>query len=592
MAGAFTDGTGVDLHYRGTTDGGVPANGVFVQGDWVATPTGFLFCLTGGPAALATWCDLSEIPSTGIISDVAYDATTWNGVTGVAPSKNSVRDKIEALSAATVALLAAPSGVSATDSAALQAAHDALPATGGRIVAQVGQYDITAGVTFTKPVCLQGAGAGTLAAGGGGTRFVCSSATAVPITVSVAGCSFMDFALVNTNGGNPSAGSGILFTNSDAMHMTRVTVIGFWNDVQTDQGSYWTMTDCHFLDAVNWSVYIRNTANFDFGDPIIKGCTFCSVTTTRISKAAVRWESGGGLRFIGNKTNGNETNLAQSFTDAGLDIAVNDGGSTSILIAEGNGFEGIASTAYGILVRQNGTGTGTFSKIVIVGNEFLGGGGVQIGGTVAAKLGYAMIADNVFTGNSIAVYLKNCYGINVGVNHCSGLTGNKAVWIDTGCTDCTVAPQVIVGDGKAYVFDSSIVSTTHGPWGSKPRVVQREIPSTTSSVTYTTLNVVQFGQYSSAMLTVVLSGQISGVGAFLVQAVRSIRQDAAGGVVTIATVGADVVVGTSPTLLFDITSNQTVRVKVRLPGSGTDVFGTCTVIVDGIYTHLWKGIDS
>lgn len=37
-----------------------------------------------------------------LVSDTAYDATSWNGVTDVAPSKNAVRDKIEAI----VALLA------------------------------------------------------------------------------------------------------------------------------------------------------------------------------------------------------------------------------------------------------------------------------------------------------------------------------------------------------------------------------------------------------------------------------------------------------------------------------------------------------
>ena len=31
------------------------------------------------------------------VSDIAYDATTWNGVTTIAPSKNAVRDKIETL---------------------------------------------------------------------------------------------------------------------------------------------------------------------------------------------------------------------------------------------------------------------------------------------------------------------------------------------------------------------------------------------------------------------------------------------------------------------------------------------------------------
>lgn len=33
------------------------------------------------------------------VSDTAYDATSWNGVTAIAPSKNSVRDKIESLAA-------------------------------------------------------------------------------------------------------------------------------------------------------------------------------------------------------------------------------------------------------------------------------------------------------------------------------------------------------------------------------------------------------------------------------------------------------------------------------------------------------------
>src|SRR5690349_11276353 len=31
------------------------------------------------------------------VDDTAYDATSWNGVTGTAPSKNAVRDKFETL---------------------------------------------------------------------------------------------------------------------------------------------------------------------------------------------------------------------------------------------------------------------------------------------------------------------------------------------------------------------------------------------------------------------------------------------------------------------------------------------------------------
>jgi len=35
------------------------------------------------------------------VSDTAYDATSWNGVTGIAPSKNAIRDKIESLASST-----------------------------------------------------------------------------------------------------------------------------------------------------------------------------------------------------------------------------------------------------------------------------------------------------------------------------------------------------------------------------------------------------------------------------------------------------------------------------------------------------------
>lgn len=40
----------------------------------------------------------------GAVSDTAYDATSWDGVTGAAPSKNAVRDAIEALAATYVGI--------------------------------------------------------------------------------------------------------------------------------------------------------------------------------------------------------------------------------------------------------------------------------------------------------------------------------------------------------------------------------------------------------------------------------------------------------------------------------------------------------
>ncbi len=57
------------------------------------------------PAA-AVELDAAVSAATGEISDVAYNATTWDGVTAVGASKNALRDKIVAMDAATVAVVA------------------------------------------------------------------------------------------------------------------------------------------------------------------------------------------------------------------------------------------------------------------------------------------------------------------------------------------------------------------------------------------------------------------------------------------------------------------------------------------------------
>jgi len=59
--------------------------------------------LGGGDMVTSTYDPAAKAEQVLTISDIddtAYDATTWNGVTGKAPSKNAVRDKIEALDAA------------------------------------------------------------------------------------------------------------------------------------------------------------------------------------------------------------------------------------------------------------------------------------------------------------------------------------------------------------------------------------------------------------------------------------------------------------------------------------------------------------
>lgn len=102
-----------------------------------------------------------------VVSDTAYDATTWNGVTDVAPSKNAVRDKFEALLArTTVTSSDASTSPSASDSGKYYRLSNATPtfnlpasagctvgttvfwvtATGGQLTVESNGTDVVEGV--------------------------------------------------------------------------------------------------------------------------------------------------------------------------------------------------------------------------------------------------------------------------------------------------------------------------------------------------------------------------------------------------------------------------------------------------------------
>lgn len=53
------------------------------------------YVVQGGADRKMTGAQIATYAASVNISDTAYDATSWNGVTGVAPSKNAVRDQIE-----------------------------------------------------------------------------------------------------------------------------------------------------------------------------------------------------------------------------------------------------------------------------------------------------------------------------------------------------------------------------------------------------------------------------------------------------------------------------------------------------------------
>jgi hypothetical protein len=485
-----------------------------------------------------------------------------------------------------------PTGVAAIDVPNLMASIKALPMTGGMVKLQHGNYNVSgvAPLTADRSVRFVGQGRGGLTAEAP-TRWITDTQNGVPLTVEAHGCSFEEFAIVNTSGLTPTSGRGILFNKGDGARMTRMKVLGFFNQVEFIQGRYQQFTDNYFFDSQNYGLYLKNTDPLqgDFGDQSCYGNVFCSLTTGRIAQAAVRWESGGGLKFIGNKTNGNYNTLGQSQI-VGLDAAVADGIDTSVLTIVGNSFEGIeaGSGGVGILIRQSGTGTGYYSKVTIGHNEFLAGTAIEVRGTTADRIDEVLIAGNVFSGNSPGIVAKNCSTLVIGKNAHKLPLGQMLVKIDTGVREYSVEPQETDATTNiAWLWDDTAGENVHRGTGTGG-TYRREIRATTSSVTYTPLTQVQMNPYTAAVIELKLTGQVAGVGAFVCVARRSIVQGDSGTAPTVAVIGTDINTANAPTLQVDASAAQTLTFRVRLAGSGTDVFGQCAMTVEGAPSRVWK----
>jgi hypothetical protein len=266
--------------------------------------------------------------------------------------------------------VSAPTGIATLDCASIQAAHDALPAAGGAIQLYPGVYALGsgAGLTFTKRTTLAGAGKGNRDASVYGTKLTYTSGTGTAITVSAAGTILRDFALINTGGSVPSAGSGILVTVGDSTQIRNISVHNFFNCIVTTQGTEGSIRDCNIMGAVTNGILQSNATNPDGGDWEISGnYIFAGPNTLASGSCAYLWQSGGGPRIISNKINSAYDLSAHSF-QTGLCFTIADGCSTSVALVNDNSIENVT---YGVIIQTTGVAnTGNFGKVTISANEF------------------------------------------------------------------------------------------------------------------------------------------------------------------------------------------------------------------------------
>lgn len=381
-----------------------------------------------------------------------------------------------------------PTGVAATDTANIQAVHDALPATGGEIRLGAGTFVLTAaGITLTKRVKFVGVGksGGPISVAGGYatdqsiTRIEYPFGTGNAITVSANCCVFQDFHLANTNVAAPTAGAGIVVSTGYGVGFSyrSISVAGFYNNIDHANGFEWTMDGCTIYDWVRAGLRIANPALPDGGDMGIDNCQFISGTTRTAATAGIEWISSGGLRVTNCKFN----ERTPSVMNIGIYIHPADGITTSVFQINDNSFENMA---YGIYSDDAGnTGTGVITKINIKDNEFLcSTRGINLSRTQAAKTSYVQIKDNLVTGTG-----------GIAIDHIANIVISGNLSAQTGTSRLSIGTAVTA----LYHSDTAIYTEAGGP-------------TTGTAVLNGTTPVVIPTTFVSALSVILLTQQVAG----------------------------------------------------------------------------------
>lgn len=294
--------------------------------------------------------------------------------------------------ASTVGVPAA-TGVAATDTANIQAAYNAVPATGGTVVYGAGTYVTTGAITITYPTRSVGCGssdayaATNLNTGVNGTQpavyaneseiaatiITCTSGTANLFTVNACGCTFEDIHMSNRAGSEPTLGAAILVGATgfpaNGFAMTRCSTNRFYISVDIVNSDAYSISFCKLIGPIKYNVRINNIENFDEGDPSIIGNWMMSGKNSVAPDAHIFWQSGGGLRIIGNKMSRKGATAAADLVrpKKGIWLQPANGVTTSVFTITGNSIEAIDEAC--ILIDSSGT-FGSVSNANISGNEF------------------------------------------------------------------------------------------------------------------------------------------------------------------------------------------------------------------------------
>ena len=441
--------------------------------------------------------------------------------------------------------------------------------------------------------------------------FLMSSGTASGLTITAGpGSVLRDFAIINDTTTAPTAGVGLRFVGNGAssqVSVSGVSIVGFYDNAETS-GVFFTFTDCRFYDQVRYGLFQNNTGTsyYDHGDFGVVNSVFAQLYSTWGAVAALRWESGGGVRFVGNKVLGGvpPSGSAAGHFDYCLDFMAADNVSTGDVTCTGNSLSNfnIAGIRVGL---KTAAGTGGFINTSIVGNLI----NVGYGAAVAMLLGAPNadlannirgihVADNIIDNvNGGGLFAYNMKALTVGINTWQNTPGPAVTLGGSpdagyGLQGARISAQNIGPVPGDLVRDLRRLTNTPGFDG----VVEHSFVSTLYSNavgTWVTLGYLDLPLVNggAAEVELALSGYDYGFGPMYARYRRILVKVEGSNTVTVVTDGTDAIAGagTHYDVRFLTTTVNRVIVQVQLTTAGVTIWGKAQITMRGDIELSHKG---
>ena len=444
------------------------------------------------------------------------------------------------------------------DTTKIQAAINAAQtAGGGKVFLPPGTYKTTSKIIISTTCIIEGSGRGftiILYQGGDGDAF----------EIDANYCEINNIMIKRT--GSPLSGAGIKVTNASLLcTFDNITVTGFFYGMDFTSAASWNLSDSYLFNNLQYEVYIRNTSAGDSGDQVIQGCTFDSSIN---GAAAIRHESGGGVKIYGNKILRHQI---------GYDLQVGDAVATSIALITGNSIE--MQTVRHIRLGRLGT-TGTYSMIDISSNQHSYVTSITEGYLINSGVDTINIVGNITGGYASAPYVNIAGGSDINVD------GNQISNWQTGVKIAATINGVNVGTNAFKSVANPIEdNTTPAPAVTQaPNIFHsymKRVIAVTSTTTYTNLFQIDMQSFRACTVELTVEGVVAGLSAVGRQIKQVIVRNS--GSCTETSV-FDVNAGAVVDIQFDnatISGSTIIGIRRNAAGGGTQVDGTVTLKISG-----------